>query len=138
YQIHEARQLGADAVLLIVRILTETQLVELLDICRELRLAALVEVHNEAEIETAVRANAGIIGINNRDLDTLQVSLDTSLRLRKWIPPDCIAVAESGISNRNDMIALERAGFDAVLLGEALLLAPDPGSALRQLKGVEP
>jgi indole-3-glycerol phosphate synthase len=137
YQIYEARHLGADAILLIVRILSEPQLGELLSACSELRLAALVETHGESEIETAVRAGATIIGINNRDLDTLQMSLDTSLRLRKRIPPGCIAVAESGIGRRDDMVALERASFDAVLLGEALLMARDPGIRLRELKGVD-
>jgi indole-3-glycerol phosphate synthase len=138
YQIHESRHLGADAVLLIVRILDSRQLADLLGLCRELHLAALVETHSEAEIDTALAAGAAIIGINNRDLDTLQISLDTSLRLRKQIPDRCIAVAESGIHQRDDMIALEQAGFDAVLLGEALLSAEDPGGALRQLRGVKP
>jgi indole-3-glycerol phosphate synthase len=137
YQIHEARHLGADAVLLIVRILGESQLSELLTVCRELHLAALVETHSAAEIETAVRAGAKIIGINNRDLDTLRVSLATSLELRDCIPPDCVAVAESGISSRVDMMALERAGFDAVLLGGALLTAADPGVRLREMTGVD-
>jgi indole-3-glycerol phosphate synthase len=137
YQIHEARHLGADAVLLIVRILGELQLSELLSVCRNLHLAALVETHSASEIETALRAGANIIGINNRDLDTLRVSLATSLELRDRIPPDCIAVAESGISRREDMVALERAGFDAVLLGEALLTADNPGVRLRELTGVD-
>jgi len=136
YQIHEARHHGADAVLLIVRILGESQLSELLSLSRELHLAALVETHSASEIKTAMRAGAKIIGINNRDLDTLRVSLATSLELRDRIPPDCIAVAESGISRRDDMVALERAGFDAVLLGEALLTAADPGVRLRELTGV--
>jgi indole-3-glycerol phosphate synthase len=137
-QIREARQLGADAVLLIVRILSQKELGELLAACREWRLAALVEAHNESEVEAAVRAGAAIIGINNRDLDTLQISLGTALRLRPLIPPDRIAVAESGISRRDDMVALERAGFDAVLQGEALLAAADPGLRLRELKGAAP
>lgn len=138
YQIRESLHLGADAVLLIVRILSRSELTELLVVCRDLHLAALVEAHNESEIETAVAAGAAIIGINNRDLDTLQVTIDTALRMRKFIPESCIAVAESGIHRRQEMIALEQAGFDAVLLGEALLLADDPGAALRHLRGVEP
>jgi indole-3-glycerol phosphate synthase len=138
YQIHESRQLGADAVLLIVRILDSRQLADLLGLCRELHLAALVETHSEAEIETALAAGAKVIGINNRDLDTLQVSLDTAFRLRERIPPDCIAVAESGVHRREDMFELEQAGFDAVLLGEALLSADDPGATLRRLRGVNP
>jgi indole-3-glycerol phosphate synthase len=137
YQVHEARHLGADAVLLIVRILGESQLSELLSVCRELHVAALVETHSAAEIDTAVRAGANVIGINNRDLDTLRMSLATSLELRDRIPSDCIAVAESGISSRADMMALERAGFDAVLLGGALLTAADPGVRLRELTGVD-
>jgi indole-3-glycerol phosphate synthase len=135
YQIHEGRYLDADAVLLIVRILTASQLRELVALCRELHMAALVETHSHAEIEMAVAAGATVIGINNRDLDTLQVSLEVSLRLRTQIPAHCIAVAESGIHRRADMIALEQVGFDAVLLGEALLVADDPGLALLQLRG---
>jgi indole-3-glycerol phosphate synthase len=137
YQIHEARHLGADAVLLIVRILGDLQLGEFLSICRELRLAALVETHSASEVDSAVRAGANIIGINNRDLDTLGVSLETSLKLRDRIPTDCVAVAESGISRRDDVMALERAGFDAVLLGESLLTAENPGARLRELTGVD-
>jgi indole-3-glycerol phosphate synthase len=138
YQIREALRFGADAVLLIVRILDARELADLLGLCRELHLAALVETRCEVDIETALAAGATIIGINNRDLDTLQVSLNTSIRLRKHIPTHCIAVAESGIHLRDDMVALEDAGFDGVLLGEALLSADDPGAALRQLRGVNP
>ena len=103
YQIHESRGFGADAVLLIVRILGREHLGELLAVCRELRMAALVETHTESEIETAIAAGATIIGINNRDLDTLHVSLDTALSLRRCIPTGCIAVAESGIQKRDDI-----------------------------------
>lgn len=135
FQIHDARRIGADAVLLIVRILEPAQLRDYLSLSREMGLSALVEVHADAELDTALQAGATIIGINNRDLDTLQVSLQTSLRLRSRIPATCIAVAESGISARADVMALEQAGFDAVLLGESLVTASHPVALLRELRG---
>jgi len=134
-QIYEARQMGADAVLLIIRILEKKQLADFLAVSRQLQLAALVEVHDEAELERAISAEADIIGINNRDLDTFAVSLSTSLRIRPLIPSNCTAVAESGISTRADMLELEQAGFDAVLLGESLVRAGDPKAMFAELRG---
>jgi indole-3-glycerol phosphate synthase len=135
YQLVESRAMGADAVLLIARLLTPPQLREHLAACRGLGLAALVEVHDEAELKTALGAGAEIIGVNNRDLETLEVALETSLRLKESIPAGRLSVAESGIRSRQDVLRLERAGYDAVLLGEALMRADDPGAKLRELTG---
>jgi indole-3-glycerol phosphate synthase len=137
WQIRESLCLGADAILLIVRLLESPQLSDYLTLCREMSLGALVEVHDEVELETAVAAGAGIIGINNRNLASFAVSLTTSLRLRPLIPPGVIAVAESGISTRADVVALEQAGFDAVLVGESLVRASDPEALLAELRGVQ-
>lgn len=134
-QIPASHSLGADAVLLIARILSATQLADYIGLCRQSGLAALVEVHSELELETALAAGADIVGINNRDLDTFSVSLATSLRLRPRIPTGVVAVAESGIASQADVAALERAGFDAVLLGETLVTADDPGARLAELLG---
>jgi len=135
YQIHEARRLGADAVLLIVRILGPGQLRELSAVAREVGLAAVVEVHTEAELDRANKAGAAIIGINSRDLDTFETDLSGAMRLRESIPPDRIAVAESGIRTREDVRRVERQGFDAMLVGESLLRADEPGSKLAELLG---
>lgn len=133
YQLHEARALGADAILLIARILSDLQLRDFLWLARRLGLAALVETHNEREVERAVACGAEIIGVNNRDLDTFAVELDTCLRLRPLIPGHCIAVAESGIAAAADVRRLLDAGYHAMLIGESLIRAPDPGLQLRAL-----
>lgn len=135
YQLHEAAAIGADAVLLIVRILSDGELLDLLTLGAEMRLACLVEVHDEYELERALRFGAEIVGINNRDLDTLRVDLDTCVRLRPRIPAGILTVAESGLHTRDDVRRVEAAGFDAVLVGEALLAAPRPGERLRELAG---
>jgi len=137
YQIIEAAALGAGAVLLIVRILDDGLLRELLAIAAEAGLDALVEVHAAEEVDRALAAGAAIIGVNNRDLDTFAVSLETSVALRPRIPEGVITVAESGIHTRTDVARLRDAGFDGLLVGEALMAAPDPGAALRALTGVE-
>lgn len=133
FQIREAGALGADAVLLILRILTEIELRSMLAVARDAGLAALVEVHNERELECAVSAGAAIIGINSRDLDTLRIDLDAALRLRARIPPASLAVAESGIHTADDVRRVADAGFDAMLIGESLLRAANPGLKLREL-----
>ncbi|MEP0847404.1 MAG: indole-3-glycerol phosphate synthase TrpC [Phycisphaerae bacterium] len=138
YQVYEARAMGADAVLLIVRILDHGALRDLHALTAELGLAALVEVHDERELERAAAVGARLIGVNNRDLDTLAVSLDTCLRLRPRIPAGCIAVAESGIARRADVERLERAGYDAMLVGESLVSSADPAAKLAELLGVSP
>lgn len=134
-QVHESRRADADAVLLIVRALGAERLRELLALCGALGMDALVEVHTREELCDALEAGAEIIGVNNRDLDTFEVRLETALRLRSLIPSDRIAVAESGIRRREDAARLDAAGFDAILVGETLMTAADPGSKLRELMG---
>ena len=135
YQVHESASIGADAVLLIVRILTNEQLRELLEVARKCSLAALVETHERSEITRALDCGARIVGVNSRNLDTLEVSLETALGLKQDIPPECVAVAESGIHTRGDVERLAEAGYDAILVGQALMGAPDPGRKLAELLG---
>ncbi len=123
YQIHEARLIGADAVLLIVAALEDGELHEFMNVAREIGVAALTEVHSEAEIERAVAAGAEIIGINNRNLHTFETSLETTERLRRFVPPDSLVVSESGIADRDDVQRLDRVRVDAVLVGESLMRA---------------
>ncbi len=136
YQIYEARVYGADAILLIAAALEERTLREFIAIARELRLTPLVEVHDARELATALQAGADVIGINNRDLTTFQVDLGTTLKLLPSIPAGIITVSESGIRSRADLLRLEAAGVNAVLVGETLVTAADPGLKLRQLLGV--
>ena len=133
YQVYESVAVGADALLLIVAILSDQELSALLDLCRELRIAALVEVHTEAELDRAVAAGAQIIGVNNRNLKTLEISLETSLQLKAKMPRDCVAVSESGIKTASDLRRIRDAGFNAVLMGERFMTQPDPGLALSKL-----
>lgn len=133
YQLWEARAAGADAALLIVRALLPDDLKRLLDAAAEARVQTLVEVHDAAEADRAVGAGAACIGVNNRDLQTFHTSLDVSLRLRPRIPPDRVTVSESGLRVPADLRRVAAAGFDAALLGEALLRAPDPGAHLASL-----
>jgi indole-3-glycerol phosphate synthase len=133
YQIWEAWIAGADAVLLIVAALSEDELRRLLDTALEAGLDALVEVHDRRELETALLCGARLVGVNNRDLKTLAVSLSTSLGLASLIPDDVVAVAESGIASGADVRRLREAGYDAFLVGEHLMTAPDPGRALAAL-----
>jgi indole-3-glycerol phosphate synthase len=135
YQICEARAAGADAVLLIVRATGPALLRELLALARGLGLAALTEVFQPEEIDVALAAGADIVGINNRDLRTFRVDLGRSGRLRALLPPDILAVSESGLDGRTAFIEIERLGFDAVLVGEALLRADNVGARIRQLLG---
>jgi len=135
YQVHESRAIGVDALLLIARILDGAQLADLLAATTECGLAALVEVHSEREIEQSLEAGAVIVGINNRDLDTLKVDLQTGLRLRGYVPDDRVVVAESGVIHRDDAEAVEQARFDGVLIGESLILADDPVAKLSELRG---
>ena len=133
YQLYEARAAGADAFLLIAAVLTTNELRRLITLGRQLGMAALVEVHAGEELEDALGAGARLIGVNNRNLKTLEVSLETSRRLIEAVPDDCLAVSESGLSRRQDLEKLRRAGFDAFLVGEALMQAPEPASVLRAL-----
>ena len=133
YQLYEARAFGADAVLLIVAILSDAQLQELLWLSDELNLAALVEVHDRAELDRALSAGARLVGINNRDLRTFHTTLATTEALMPAVPANVLAIAESGIDSAADMDRLERAGVHAFLIGESLMRAVDPGARLRAL-----
>jgi indole-3-glycerol phosphate synthase len=135
YQVVEARAAGADAVLLIVRLLDLDELRSLHHLAAELGMAALVETHSESEILAALAAGARIIGINNRDLDTMSVSLDTTRRLAHLVPSDVVLVAESGIRSRADIDDLAACGAGAFLVGGSLLDAGDPEMKLRELAG---
>jgi len=135
YQVYESRSYGADGLLLIVAILTPEKLGELLSLSHDLGMDCLVEVHNEAELRIALHSGTRIIGINNRDLKTFAIDLATTEHLRPLIPPDRIVVSESGISRRSDIEKMQRWGVDAVLIGEALMSAPDITVKVRQLFG---
>ena len=136
YQLWEARVMLADAALLIVRILDKAQLRDYIAIAREeLKIATLVEVHSAKELEVALDAKAQIVGINNRDLDTFKVTLETTARLRPDIPADRIVVSESGISKRDDLVLLKSMNVDAALIGEELVKASDPTAKLKELLG---
>ncbi len=135
YQVLEARAAGADAMLLIVAILEPAQLSDLLGLAGQLGLQCLVEVHDEAEVETALASGVRIIGINNRDLRTFTTDLAVTERLASLIPSDRVIVSESGISKPEQLEWLETLGVSAVLVGEALVTAPDIGSKVRELTG---
>jgi indole-3-glycerol phosphate synthase len=132
YQIYEAKAYGADALLLIVAILEQAQLAELINTTHSLKMSCLVEVHNEKEIERAVAANAKIIGINNRDLATFNVDMDTTKRLLSLIPQGTITVSESGISSGDDIKMLDEWKVNAALIGESLVTTDDPLLKLRE------
>jgi indole-3-glycerol phosphate synthase len=133
WQVWECRANDADSFLLIVAALGDIQLNELIALGRELGMEPLIEVHTREELNRALTAGAGIIGVNNRDLKTLTVRMETSYELIAEIPDDCIAVCESGLNSNDDLTKLRAAGFDAFLIGEHLMLSPDPGAALSQL-----
>lgn len=133
YQVYESAASGADALLLIVAALSGAELLSLIELSRRLNVAALVEVHTEDELARALDAGADIIGVNNRDLKTLEVKLETSLRLREKIPAGILSVTESGIKTGEDLARLHEAGFDAALIGERLMRSGNPGRALREM-----
>jgi len=133
YQVLEARAAGADAILLIVAALSDAELRGLLQEAAAAGLEALVEVHDRDELARALAAGARVVGVNNRDLKTLAVSLETGLALAAAVPDDVVAVAESGIRTGADVRRLREAGYDAFLVGERLMSAPDPGEALAAL-----
>jgi len=133
YQVYESRAYGASALLLIVAILSDSELSELLSLSHELGLMCLVEVHNQAELERAIMSGAQIIGINNRDLKTFAVDLETTRRLRPLIPRGRIVVSESGIKDRGDVQKLRQWGVDAMLVGEALVTAGDIDKKVKEL-----
>jgi indole-3-glycerol phosphate synthase len=137
YQLLEARLYGADAVLLIVAALDQPQLGRLLEETQQLGMTPLVEAHNWEETERALDAGATVIGINNRNLRTFAVNLNTTYQLLERLPPAVVKVSESGIATRADWRRLEAAGVDAVLIGEALVTAADPGAKIGELLGVK-
>lgn len=134
-QVFAARAAGADALLLIARVLDQDSLVSLLETARLLGMECLVEVHNEDELGRVLATDARIIGINNRNLLTFEVNLETTLRLRPLIPTGRLVVSESGINEHADLETLAAAGVDAVLVGTSLMRAEDPGEKLRELRG---
>jgi indole-3-glycerol phosphate synthase len=136
YMIYEAKFLGASAVLLICSILDRKVLAEYISIAHDLGLSALVEAHNEAELNRALNAGARMIGVNNRDLKTFKVDTGNSVRLRKLATSDSIFVSESGIRTAKDVDILRRSGVDAVLVGEVLMRSPDKKAALAKLRGM--
>ena len=133
YQVYESRVMGADAILLIAAILDDAQMKTFEAIARSLDMAVLVEVHDEVELARALKLKTPLIGVNNRNLKTFEVSLDTTLRLMQQVPADRLLVTESGIRNREDVLRMGAAGVNAFLVGEAFMLAPDPGAALADL-----
>lgn len=135
YMIYEAKVLGASAVLLICSILTEKELRDYIKICDNLGLSALVEVHDEREVQMAVNAGARVIGVNNRNLKDFTVDAENSRRLRSLVPEDTLFVAESGVKTRADIEALQEIGVDAVLIGEAMMRAEDKKEKLKELRG---
>ena len=135
YMIYEAKVLGASAVLLICAILTDEELIEYGKTANALGLSALVEAHDEREVERALKVEKGIIGVNNRDLKTFTVDCGNSVRLRKLVPEDRLFVSESGIRTAEDIEILRQNGTDAVLIGETLMRNPDKAAALRELRG---
>jgi indole-3-glycerol phosphate synthase len=133
YQLYEAKVYGADAVLLVVGALNDSELGSLYGIARQLELDAIVEVHNEEELSRALDADADVIGINNRDLASFAVDLNVTFELLTDVPAGKTVVSESGIHTRADVEELEQVGVDAVLVGETLMRAPDPEAACREL-----
>ncbi len=133
YQIYESRVMGADCILLIAACLDDARMAELEGIARSLDMAVLVEVHDAGELERALKLGTPLVGINNRNLRTFEVTLQTTLDLLKDVPPDRLLVTESGILNRDDVKKMRDAGVHAFLVGEAFMRADDPGAALNAL-----
>jgi indole-3-glycerol phosphate synthase len=137
HEVHvaEAAAYGADAILLIAAVLTEREMRDFREMAAHYKMDALVEVHEERELEIALASGARIVGVNNRDLRTFEVNLETSLRLAERIPAGVVRVAESGIHSHSDVRRLQSAGYDAFLVGEHLMKSADPAAALRALMG---
>ena len=136
YMIYQAKTLGAEAVLLICALLDESTLRRYIELCDSLGLSALVEAHDEREIESALNAGARIVGVNNRNLKDFTVDVNNSRRIRALVPDGVLFVSESGIKTPEDVKALADAGADAVLIGETLMRSPDKKAALAELKGL--
>jgi indole-3-glycerol phosphate synthase len=138
YHVWDARAMGADAVLLIARILSRQQLQDLAGLAGDLGLAALFEVHREDELPAVLDCRPRLVGVNNRDLDTLAVTLDLCERLGRALPPDIGRIAESGIATREDVERIAACGYNAALVGETLVKSADPAAMIRSLLGVKP
>lgn len=137
YQLYEARAAEADAILLIARVLSDEQLRDYLQLSAELKMAALVETHDIREIERAIAAGAHILGINNRDLATFEVNLNTTLELKRHVPGGHVLVSESGIHTREHVQILEDGGIDAILVGESLVTSGDVAGKIRELLALD-
>jgi indole-3-glycerol phosphate synthase len=135
YQIYESRSMGADAILLIAACLDDAQMKDFEAMALGLDMAVLVEVHDQSELERALKLKTPLLGINNRNLQTFEVSLDTTLAMRSLVPADRLLVTESGIHTRDDVLRMGAAGVNAFLVGEAFMRAPEPGEALAALFG---
>jgi indole-3-glycerol phosphate synthase len=135
YQIYESKAKGADAILLIASILDENQSEEFLHLAKEIGLSVVFEVHNFKELEMVLRVNTKVIGINNRDLETLNINLNTTFELKKEIPIDKIVLSESGIKTREDVRRLENAGIDSILVGTAFMESEDIGKEIDKFMG---
>ena len=133
YQVYESRAMGADAILLIAACLDDAQMADFEAIARSLYMAVLVEVHDAPELERALKLKTPLIGINNRNLRTFEVTLETTLALREQVPSDRLLVTESGILGREDVVRMTQAGVHAFLVGEAFMRAKEPGEALATL-----
>ncbi|MEE9495247.1 MAG: indole-3-glycerol phosphate synthase TrpC, partial [Desulfobacterales bacterium] len=138
YQIFESAVMGSDALLLITRILDTKQLKDYLDICNELQMDALVEIHSEKDLEKATLAGAGLIGINNRNLRSFETDIQTSIRMKSLLEPDQVAVAASGIRSREEIEKLRNSGIWNFLIGESLVRAENPRDFLKSLLGAVP
>jgi indole-3-glycerol phosphate synthase len=138
YQIWEARAMGADAVLLIARILSLRQMQDLGGLARELGLAVLFEVHNDQELPAVIDCRPRLVGVNSRDLDTFEVSFETCLRVGRTLPPGIGRVAESGIATREEVERAAACGYNAVLVGETIVRSADPAAKIRELLGAAP
>jgi len=134
YQVYESAAAGADAVLLIARILGREELARLVELCSALRVSPLVEIHSRDDVSKAKASGARILGINNRDLKSGEVDLERTIALKKLLPEGCLVVSESGIRNTDDLNRLARAGVGAALIGESLLRHEDPGRALADMR----
>jgi len=133
YQVHESYALGADAILLIARVLDESELTHFITLAKELGLVCLVEIHTKQDLNKALNCGVEILGVNNRDLDNLEVDITTALKLRPQIPDDHITVCESGIRSREHVLMMQQAGYDAVLIGETLMRAENIEAKIREL-----
>ena len=132
-QVRESYYYGADAILLIARILTMEQLKSLIDLCHEMKLTPLTEVHDMEDLDKAIECGADVIGINNRDLDTFEVDTNTTFNLASMVPEDCIVVCESGINNVGDILRLKVTGINAVLVGSALMKSDEIAAKTREM-----